>query len=302
MEIDNIKPPKINKEDQKCAPGISFESGSCIDLRILVEMAKAYNEYNKNNEIKLYPNYETLKPNKYKEYLLTQFSERMQGKCKTQECWTHQGFMKHLKEIYREELSKRTFRPDGPEGRFEWLNTLNINDAMEQYESLYPEFKFMGAVPMDFDDLPALGIADFNFEKSVKQGKTKLGFVFNLDESWKDGSHWVALFVDLKKGECFFMDSYGIEPSNPVKKLMKRIVKFFQMSGIKSYRADYNKVRHQYGNSECGVYSMNFILRMLKGESFDDFCKSKTTDKQVNKCRNVYFKNSFIQEKTGGKK
>ena len=32
------------------------------------------------------------------------------------------------------QLTKYTFRPDGPNGKFEWLNTYNINDVMKQYE------------------------------------------------------------------------------------------------------------------------------------------------------------------------
>ena len=52
----------------------------------------------------------------------------------------------------------------------------------------------------------------------------------------------------------------------------------------------YNKIRHQFKNSECGVYSVNFILRLLKGELFDNICSNITTDDQVNECRKVYFR------------
>jgi len=51
----------------------------------------------------------------------------------------------------------------------------------------------------------------------------------------------------------------------------------------------YNKVRHQYKNSECGVYSMNFIIRLLRGEGFKEISKSKVIDDQMNQCREVYF-------------
>ena len=53
---------------------------------------------------------------------------------------------------------------------------------------------------------------------------------------------------------------------------------------------NYNKVRHQYKYSECGVYSINFILRLLKGESFDNICSNITTDAQINECRKTYFR------------
>ena len=51
----------------------------------------------------------------------------------------------------------------------------------------------------------------------------------------------------------------------------------------------YNDVRHQYKNSECGVYSVNFILRLLKGETFDEIINIPTNDDKINECRKVYF-------------
>ena len=48
-------------------------------------------------------------------------------------------------------------------------------------------------------------------------------------------------------------------------------------------------MKHQQGNSECGVYSINFILRLLKGKSFDHITSKRLSDEKVNKCRNVYF-------------
>ena len=52
---------------------------------------------------------------------------------------------------------------------------------------------------------------------------------------------------------------------------------------------DYNHNRHQYKNSECGVYSMNFIIRLLNGESFKNITENKTLDDPMNRCRDKYF-------------
>ena len=48
---------------------------------------------------------------------------------------------------------------------------------------------------------------------------------------------------------------------------------------------------HQHGNSECGVYSLSFILRLLNGESFNDIQSTRLDDNNVNKCRAIYFNN-----------
>ena len=53
---------------------------------------------------------------------------------------------------------------------------------------------------------------------------------------------------------------------------------------------DYNKIRHQFKNSECGVYSVNFILRILQGDSFKNICDKIITDDQINECRKIYFR------------
>ena len=50
-----------------------------------------------------------------------------------------------------------------------------------------------------------------------------------------------------------------------------------------------NDKRHQYKGSECGVYSINFIERMLNGDKFEDISNSKIPDDVINKKRNIYF-------------
>ena len=52
----------------------------------------------------------------------------------------------------------------------------------------------------------------------------------------------------------------------------------------------YNTFKHQFKNSECGVYSINFILRLLKGEKFKKITEEITLDDDINKCREVYFR------------
>lgn len=284
----------INITDKRCAPGINFDSVSCIKLGLLIKLAQAYNEDSSHkDEIKMSNKLETLNPKKYKRYLVREIHKRVGDKCSSQKCWTEQSFINNMDKFGREELEKFTFRPEGPEGKFEWLNTYNINDVMKQYENKHRDFKYMGTVPMDFDDIDRLGIRKLNYEDLAKKGKTKLGIVFNLDESWKRGSHWVSMYADLKKNKVLYFDSYGLPPEPRVRKLMRRISKAIEkMNPGSDVIADHNKVRHQFKNSECGVYSINFIVRMLRGDEFKDVCNSKTSDDQINKCRKAYFSNT----------
>jgi len=277
-----------NKNDYKCAPNAVFKDGSCIPLDVLVELTKGYNN-KANKKIKLHNHLDTLNPGKYKRYLIRELDSNLSDVCDSQRCWLKQKFISDMNYELKNKLKKNTFRPKGPSGQFTWLNTHNIDNVMEQYESKYQDFKFMGAVPIDFDDLPQLGIKDLDYSDLKNNGKTKLGFVFNLDEHYKGGSHWVSMFADLTNGKVYFSDSYGIRPEERIRKLMRRVTRYIQDSGIKNPDVQYNELRHQRGGSECGVYSINFILRLLKGETFNELTSKRMTDSEVNDCRDVYF-------------
>jgi hypothetical protein len=294
ISTDDIMP--TDKPSMKCAPAIKFTNGSCIDLPILVEMANAYNKVN-DNQIKLHQRLETLNPKKYKKYLLKEIKDRYDNVCDTQLCWTQQDFINKMNKMMKDELLKYTFRPEGPKGKFEWLNTTHLNEVMEQYEKKYKDFKFLGAVPMDFDKLPALGIKELDLKKIYESGIKKLGIIFNLDEHWQSGSHWVAGFADLERGKSFFYDSYGVAPDRRARELLRRFAKFSENEFNIRADSQHNKTRHQYGNSECGMYSLNFILELLDGKEFDEICNRKILDKEVNNLRPIFFHNVEFKEK-----
>jgi hypothetical protein len=306
-------------KDQKCAPSKIYTEGSCFTLESLINIANSY-----NNSIKQSRTGRPIKIKKNKRHLVIELTDRLQNVCKDQLCWLKQKFVKDLKNV---DINNDTFRPKGPGGKFDWLSTTNINDVMDQYHSLYKDFRFFGAVPIDFDDLPSLGIQKLNFDKLYKDGGKRLGFVFNLDEHWKSGSHWVALYTNLKKKQIFYFDSYGQRPEKRIRKLVKRLAKWMNnnkkggyssdntieefngndSSSVsymkpnkknkleKKFKIEYNQNRHQFKNSECGVYSMNFIIRLLHGETFKDITEKKTLDDKMNYCRGIYFNNKNLK-------
>lgn len=283
---------RINKADKVCAPGLKYEAGSCATLKVLKELSKAYNtSADSNSKIKLSDNYEILNPQKYKKYLVHELSQRIGKKCNSQKCWSRQDFVRYMNEQAKEEFIRYTFRPNSPQGKWEWLSTYDIDDAMSQYEKKYKGFRFLGAVPMDFASLPSLEASSINYDNYKNNGITKIGIVFNLDNHDQPGSHWVAMYSDMDKGNIFYFDSFGVKPEKRVRALMREQVRHLQKKGmnLNDIRVDYNKNQHQKGDSECGVYSMNFLIKMAKGDDFDNFCKNPNSDKKINKCRKVYF-------------
>ncbi len=306
MESNDIFKPS-NDEYLKCAPSKVYSEGSCFTMESLVKLANAHNTYfnNHNNLIHISTS---------KTDLVKQLSSRIAQCNGDQLCWLDVDWIKRIKD---DDIHKNTFRPKGPQGRFKWLSTTNINEIMKQYESKYSDFKFLGGVPYDFEELEQLGIGSLDIDELIDSGKTKIGLVINLDEHWKSGSHWVSMYADLANDRIYYFDSYGIKPKVRIGQFAKRLSIWcykrhklnIQKGGLnddldteskfmtktKNKYEDildiqFNTHRHQYKNSECGVYSVNFILRLLKGETFDQICQNKTSDDKVNECRKVYFR------------
>lgn len=296
----------------KCAPSKKFEDGSCFSLESLKLIANKYNDKYKLNRINISDN---------KKDLVNELTKAFSNSCNSQLCWLRLDLVKNLK---NEDILENTFRPPGPPKKYDWLSTTNINDVLSQYEEKYPDFVFLGAVPNDFEELSILGLSNINFDDFIKDNKSKIGLVINLDTHDQSGSHWVALYSDLINNKIYYFDSVGKKPGKRIKKFNNNLLKYMykkkynkdiNIDGIigllnkseknisskyykilnnklKEFDIRYNNIQHQQNNSECGVYSINFILRIVKGESFDDITKNITSDDEVNKCRKVYFRNT----------
>jgi hypothetical protein len=298
--------------DKRCAPSKKYENNSCFSLDSLKIIA---NEYNKTNQDKI-----NISNNKKE--LVNQLKDKFSSSCSTQTCWLRTNIVKNIE---NDEIHKNTFRPEGPKSKYGWLSTTNINEVIDQYHKLHDEFLFLGTVPYDFQEIPELGLNNYNFEKIYNSGKTKLGLVINLDESHQRGSHWVSLYTDLKKNKIYFFDSVGKPPRRKIKKFINKITNFLYKKkynsqinvgnvvsdinklGDKQLKQKYlnkfskkledfdirfNNIQHQFKNSECGVYSINFILRLVKDESFDEIINNVTKDDKMNECRQTYFNNT----------
>jgi hypothetical protein len=268
----------------KCAPGKLYDNnnGTCFTLNNLLDISIDFNKNfpNKSFEIK-----------KNKHYLLKQLTSRMKNlyNCDNEVCWINSNF---IRKMDNEDILDYTFKPEGTKGKYDWLSTTDIEKVMFQYEKKYNNFKFLGAVPYDFEDLPDLIPYNLNIKKILNNKKTQLGMVINLDPHYKSGSHWVSFFTNLKQKQVYFFDSYGHKPGKKIVKFVKKFYNDMKGGGqIQDSDLDirYNKTRHQFNNSECGVYSMNFIIRLLNNESFDNITNNITKDVDMNACRKTYF-------------
>lgn len=182
-----------------------------------------------------------------------------------------------------------------------WLDDQQIRTVLKQYEAAHPWFHFVGVFPIDFSapdpyarqhDPSALKclypeICDLNIKKEYERGVRMLGFVFNLDPHFKDGSHWVSMFVDIrdpKKPFVGYFDSYGYRPPRLISRLMKSL-----RIQAPTARLGYNARRFQYSTTECGVYSIYFLISMMSGIPFHQFCKKRIPDSVMLDLRKALF-------------
>jgi hypothetical protein len=175
-----------------------------------------------------------------------------------------------------------------------WLDTNNIDQVMKQYEIAYPHFTYLGAVPIDFSaqDPYVAGnekkclysyFCNINLNDLKQKGKTGIGAIFNLDPHFRDGSHWVGLYIDLVRRECDFFDSYGMKPHPLIFNLMKSLT--LQMP----LKLNYNARRFQFSDTECGMYSLYFLINMIEGVRFKAFVKKPVADSEMLKLRKWIF-------------
>ena len=265
-----------------CAPDKQYKNAkTCFSLESLKKIATAYNKkVGASSQIKIVDDINKLHHS---------IESKMNKVCDGEICWLNQSFIKNIND---DEINHLTFKPKRPEGKYQWLSTTDIRKVMVQYEKKFPEFLFIGPVPIDFDDIQT-EIADINFLDLKKKGINKLGIIFNLDEHYKSGSHWVAMYMEFSdsRNEVDYFDSYGDMPDERIQILMNRLIKHASRDLNKKIIKNINRTRTQFANSECGVYSMNFILHLIMGDSFKDTTENIINDDVMNSRRNIFFRN-----------
>ena len=282
-KINNTKKTKKNTLKLNIVSPETHET--CLDNKSIRSLIKNYNTIYKKDKIK-----KGKLPNMFQE-----LKKKVYKDCKNNEvCLVNHKFVSpklkmKLKNYYKPVMPNKWYSDKNT-----WLNTLDIDAIFEQYEIKYPEFVFYGPTPIDFDKkLDHYQCVDnelcrINVPQLYKKGIKYIGVVFNLDPHDKGGSHWIAMFCNLEKKEINYWDSYAHKPPNEVTVLMHKIRDQCKKIG-KQMKINITSNRHQYGNSECGVYCTHFIISLLEGESFEKLTKTRIPDDVMNTYRSKYF-------------
>jgi hypothetical protein len=180
----------------------------------------------------------------------------------------------------------------------EWLSSTDIDKLEKSFEELFPDYIHVGTFPMDFDTTSETGkclvsaLCSMDIRKLAKDGKTQIGIIFNTDVSTGPGEHWVAVYCDIRPELAYprmtYFDSYAHKPEKEIKRLMLRWKEQWDATKVHSQgmKLTYNKTRHQYKDSECGMYCVYFHYCCLMGISMEE----RIPDDVVNGFRSILFR------------
>ena len=222
------------------------------------------------------------------EKVWSEIQHRLASKCKTgrAEC------------IVASMLSRPRAPKEWALNRNEWLSSDDIDDLEKNYTKVFSDYFYVGSVPIDFDiqtetrQCLVSALCSMKLPNLAKKGKHRIGIVLNTDPHDGPGQHWVAVFVDvrpeLEYPRMTYFDSYAHKPEKEIVDLMHKWKAQWDETGIhmKEMELTYNSTRHQYKDSECGMYCLYFHYACLLGIPMDE----RIPDDVVNSFRNLLFR------------
>ena len=276
----------------RCSPlvdGQTAARGTCYTDAILQKLKAAYNR----NHPDVAPITATDPAAIHRE-----LAARMESTCPaTEDCW-----LQELPADQRRYVDEQVFAPDQPaewtKNPTAWLSNLDIENVLKQYERSHPHFLFLGPTPIDFDTRVSGkcvwdDLCKFSVEGCTRRGKTHVGIIFNMDKHTGDGSHWMSMWMDLPAQRVYYFDS-ACNPTPPeIKRFVRRVCPNFVYD-------ENHPNQHQRSNTECGMYSLYFIVSMLQATRPTTtwarrFKGGKIPDRAMIRLRNVYYNTNAKQ-------
>ena len=303
---NNQKLLKIN-----CNPNndsvVSRDGTSCLRNSDIVLLVGEFNRFFPKYKIHITNNDDTTS-------IFTKLQKRIAqySVCRREDCWLgiiDDGLMREklLSELYGP-YQPNTWNADPNR----WLTNYDIEAVLKQYEDKYPDFKLIGPTSIDFNEQHTyLGgcveeiLCNFNYFRYIEKYPeiNKLGIVINYDIHTGPGTHWAAIYIDLKEKLLFHFDSqFGYQG-----KLEPQIDDFIKIIKKQepAFNVVINKKTHQYSTTECGMYVLYFLITMLtpnkhskpklrsKNNSYDKkidyFTNKRVHDKDIIYLRDIYF-------------
>jgi hypothetical protein len=254
------------------------QHGTCFSKAQLINIAKSINVPHTNTK---------------KQDLWRRINTKMLGVCEdgNEHCW----LAKTNKDYHFNAHVPKQPAPWSRDSRT-WLTNVDILNVMVQYEKRHRKFKFFGVFPIDFAEKygmsQCISIELCNLNLNKLKSYSQFGCVFNLDKHYQSGSHWVSVFFNTDKSlpnyGFYFFDSTSSKIPVEILNFAKSVQK--QVADPASFRIHQNVVQKQFKNTECGMFSLHFLIECLKNKPFIDIVNNPFYDDDVHKLRNKLFR------------
>jgi hypothetical protein len=184
--------------------------------------------------------------------------------------------------LSEDDVSK-VLKVKGPWDSTKWLDNENIDCTLEQYAEKFSGFHPIKFQMRDFAKYPTQ-LSTFNWQKP---GIKYVACALNTDLTGNPGEHWTALFVDYPSKTVEYFDSAGNTPHQEFLELIVGIASKLDFRDI-----SVTTVKHQVENTECGVYTLYYILSRLHGIPYKKFMTKRVPDDMMVAFRKYLFRHN----------
>lgn len=200
-----------------------------------------------------------------------------------------------------DESISKIFKPLGPKNNTNLLDNYNIDNSIRQWaENGEQEFKKrIKHIPFQMIDFEERGTELSRLKVDSLIGKYDcFAVVFNTDVSTGRGKHWFCVYGDLQhKGDksdpiaLEYFNSSGLPPRPQCLVWLEKTRSVLLDKGIecKIIYSTKNK-QIQFSKTECGVWSLLYILSRLEGHPSDWLLSVKADDSDMIKYRKHLFR------------
>lgn len=214
--------------------------------------------------------------------------------------WKHPKIINRFGRGVSYNILKKSYKTDGPANTTNLLSNHNIDGVLESYVLKSPElygnrFLHLPFQMIDFwEKKTELAKIDY---MELKDRYDSIGVVLNSDYSYGPGKHWFAIYVDLStlrnnnKLILEYFNSSGRMPYEQIIEYYEEIKTKYAMKypGIEVVLKIIVEERIQESKTECGMFSLIFIIGRIEGKSAEFFNKKNITDADMIRYRKLIF-------------
>lgn len=191
------------------------------------------------------------------------------------EIYTNDEYRKFVGSSTADNVLKTKFKPIGPGNSTALLDNFNIDQTLQQWSiASKTEFgKKFYHIPFQMIDFMKMNteLSKLDIVDLMKNGYDCFGVILNTDVSSGRGKHWFAIFGDLKHDgsksdpiKVEYFNSSGNPPRPEIMIWLEQTQHNLMRDSDISMDIVYATTRQvQYSQTECGVWSLVYILSRL---------------------------------------